>query len=157
MCADQESGTVAKHGQISRRDITGWTGPRCAGLLFLLTVVGGCQGRSGNERSGEIVELTDANFHREVMEAKQPVLVEFWAPWCRPCLEMTPTFEELAREFHGQVLVARINVDENPQISAECDVNSPPVIIVFRHGKMAKRRSGKQTMSSLRALVSDSR
>ncbi len=101
------------------------------------------------------MELTEARFNHEVMESDRPVLVEFWAPWCQPCLEMQPAIEQLADDFRGQLKVARLNIDENPDIAASFDVNSPPVFILFRDGEVVKRRSGKQTKSALQELISE--
>lgn len=120
--------------------------------LVVLSI--GCRDVVSNSSSTAVVELTEASFNHEVMESDRPVLVEFWAPWCQPCLEMQPAIEQLADDFRGQVKVARLNIDENPDVAASLDVNSPPVIVLFRDGQIIKRRSGKQTSSALRELIS---
>ncbi|MCA9088817.1 MAG: thioredoxin [Planctomycetaceae bacterium] len=153
MWSDQQTVTSINQAQTSQPHFTGWFGLRCALVLVSLTLITGCQGHRSTEPPSGVVELTDANFHHEVMESKQPVLVEFWAPWCRSCVEMQPTLEGLTREFSGSVVAARLNIDEWPDIATEYGVDSPPVIILFRSGEVAKRRSGGQSLSELRELL----
>jgi len=133
------------------RSFVGW---RRTAVLLPLALFAGCQHPLDGDTASAVVELTEASFNHEVMESDRPVLVEFWAPWCQPCLEMQPAIEQLADDFRGQVKVARLNIDENPDIAASLVVNSPPVIVLFRDGKIVKRRSGKQTSSALRELIS---
>ena len=121
--------------------------------LVVLSI--GCRDVVSNSASSAVVELTDESFQREVIEARQPVLVEFWAPWCQPCLEMQPAVEQLANELRGRVKVCRINIDDAPDVARSYDVNAPPVFLLFRDGDVMKRRSGKQTKSALRELISD--
>ncbi|MEZ5940262.1 MAG: thioredoxin family protein [Planctomycetaceae bacterium] len=154
MWSDQQTVTSINQAQTSQPHFTGWIEHRCALVLVSLTLIAGCQDRRSTEPPSGVVELTDANFHHEVMESKQPVLVEFWAPWCQPCLEMQPALENLAREFRDRVKVARLNIDECADIATEYGADSPPVIILFRSGEIAKRRSGGHTTSELRNLVS---
>jgi thioredoxin 1 len=127
--------------------------PSLAVALFLLVPSLGCMQEDGNSASIPIVELTDANFRQEVTGAKQPVLVEFWAPWCEPCLEMVPDMEKVAKDFNGRIGVARIRIDENPSTASTYNVNAPPVVIVFREGEVFKRRHGRQSAEELAALL----
>jgi thioredoxin 1 len=87
--------------------------------------------------AGAIIEVTDANFQAEVIEADGPVLVDFWAPWCGPCRVVAPHLEELNEEQEN-LRVVKLNVDENPQTAAQFDVMSIPTLIVFRNGQAAK-------------------
>jgi len=121
--------------------------------LVVLSI--GCRNVASDSSSTSVIELTDESFQREVVEARQPVLVEFWAPWCKPCLEMEPEIEQLADELSGRVKVARLNIAGAPDTAASVDVSAPPVFILFRDGEVVKRRSGKQTKSALRELISD--
>ena len=82
-----------------------------------------------------VVKLTTDNFEQEVLQAQQPVLVDFYADWCGPCNAMAPVIEELAKELEGKVKVGKINVDENPDIAVEYNVMSIPTLIVFKNGK----------------------
>jgi thioredoxin len=87
--------------------------------------------------AGAIIEVTDANFQAEVIEADGPVLVDFWAPWCGPCRVVAPHLEELNEE-QANLRVVKLNVDENPQTAAKFEVMSIPTLIVFRNGQAAK-------------------
>jgi len=80
------------------------------------------------------LHLTDANFDEEVVKAGQPVLVDFWAPWCGPCRSMGPIIDELENEFTGQVKIAKVNVDDNHSIAARFGVMSIPTLIFFKQG-----------------------
>lgn len=105
--------------------------------------------QSTDQPVSAIIELTDANFQHEVIESEQLVLVEFWAPWCQPCVEMIPAMEQVAQEFSGRAKVGKVRIDEYQNIASTFDVESPPAILVFRRGQVIKRRSGKQTTESL--------
>jgi thioredoxin 1 len=76
-------------------------------------------------------ELSDATFEREVLRSEQPVVVDFWAPWCAPCRAITPILEALAEELDGRVVFAKINVDEHPRAATRYGVLALPTVIVF--------------------------
>ena len=83
------------------------------------------------------LELNESSFDAEVLQAKEPVLVDFWAPWCGPCQSMAPVIEELSREYTGKAKLAKVNVDENQSLAARYKIMSIPTIIIFKDG-MAK-------------------
>lgn len=89
-----------------------------------------------------MIDLTDNNFGNEVFKSDLPVLVDFWAPWCGPCLIAGPAIEELAKEYGGKIKVGKLNVDENPKISQKCGIMAIPTVIVFKGGKEIKRQMG---------------
>lgn len=83
-----------------------------------------------------VIDVTDQNFEEEVKKSNLPVLVDLWAPWCRPCLMIAPIVEKLAEEYSGRFKFCRLNVDENPQTAAKCQVMSIPTLLFFKDGKM---------------------
>ena len=91
--------------------------------------------------AGSINEVTDNNFAAEVLEAGQPVLVDFWAPWCGPCRIVAPHLEELNNE-REDLTVVKLNVDENPQTAAKYGIMSIPTLILFKNGEVAKQVVG---------------
>ena len=90
-----------------------------------------------------VINLTTENFEEEVLNAKEPVLVDFWATWCGPCQTMGPVVDELAQEF-TDVKVGNVNVDEQMALARECKVMSIPTFLVFKDGKVAERTLGVQ-------------
>src|ERR1017187_1646116 len=87
----------------------------------------------GNAK-GPVVELTDANWQQEVVESKVPVVVDFWAPWCGPCVKFGPTIEKLAGTYEGKVKVCKLNVDEAQKIANKYKITSIPRIMIFNGG-----------------------
>jgi thioredoxin 1 len=92
----------------------------------------------------EIV-LTDQNFSQEVLNEKElPVLVDFWATWCGPCQLQGPIIEEVAKEFAGQVKVAKLEVDQNPETASKYNIMSIPTMAIFKNGQIVKQMLGLQ-------------
>ena len=87
-------------------------------------------------------EFTDDNFEQEVLQASEPVLVDFWAPWCGPCRMLMPTVEELADEFAGKVKIGKVNTDENQQTAAGYGITSIPTVMLFKNGEMVDKVVG---------------
>lgn len=89
--------------------------------------------------------VSDATFGEEVLNAKEPVLVDFWAEWCGPCLAIAPVLEQLSSELAGKVKIVKLNVDENPSITARYGVRSIPTMILFKDGEAADMKVGAGT------------
>ncbi len=94
--------------------------------------------------AGNVTEVNDQSFDAEVLQASQPVLVDFWAPWCGPCRRIAPIVEELATENQGSAKITKVNVDDSPQTAASYGINSIPTLLVFKNGEVVDRFVGIQ-------------
>lgn len=103
--------------------------------------------------SGRPLTVTDASFDREVLHSPQPVLIDFWAPWCGPCRMTDPIVQKLAGELAGRVRVAKVNVDENPGISMRYGIQSIPTMMVVRNGQIIDRWAGALPEPALRNRI----
>jgi thioredoxin 1 len=100
-----------------------------------------------------IAEFDDQNFDREVLQAEQPVLVDFWAPWCGPCRQIAPVIEQLASENEGAVKVGKLNVDNSPTAAQNYGVSSIPTLMLFKKGEVVERLVGVQPKSRLQEAI----
>ena len=92
--------------------------------------------------SDKVLHVTSANFEAEVLRSSEPVLVDFWAAWCPPCRMIAPAVEALAQEYEGKAKVAKLDVDENPDLAERYGVQSIPTLLVFKDGQVVEQRIG---------------
>jgi thioredoxin 1 len=100
-----------------------------------------------------VKELSDATFEADVLKSSQPVLVDFWAPWCGPCRMIAPIVEELATDNATAVQVGKINIDDNPNTAANYGVSSIPTLMIFKGGEVVDRFVGIQPKKRLQEAI----
>lgn len=88
------------------------------------------------------IAVTDATFDNEVLKSNEPVLVDFWAEWCGPCRMIAPAVEEIASEYDGKAKVAKVDVDNNPEISIKYNIRSIPTLLIFKNGEIVDQIIG---------------
>jgi thioredoxin 1 len=103
--------------------------------------------------SGPVIEVSDATFDNEVAKSATPVFVDFWAPWCGPCRSVAPIVEELANHYQGKVKVAKINVDDSPEVAQKFMVTSIPTFILFKNGQAADRTLGAMPKGQFQQFI----
>ena len=94
------------------------------------------------------ININPNNFHSEVINSEQKVLLDFWAPWCGPCRMVLPIVEEIARE-HPEIKVGKVNVDENPELAAQFGVTSIPTLMVMEHGQIINQAKGARPKKAI--------
>jgi len=96
-----------------------------------------------------ILDVKDKDFKEKVLEADKPVLCDFWAEWCGPCKQISPILQELAQDYKEKILIAKVNIDENPEVPSKYGIMSIPTLILFKNGDSISSQIGLVNKSSL--------
>jgi len=99
------------------------------------------------------IEVTDQNFQTEVLANSLPVIVDFWAPWCGPCHMITPKLEEIAKDYEGKVVIAKVNVDNSPMVAGQFGIRSIPTLLYVKGGQVVDQVIGNVPKSDLEARL----
>ena len=102
---------------------------------------------------GEPIPVSDSSFDQTVLQAELPVLVDFWAPWCRPCLMIAPILDELAKEYADKVSIVRMDVDQNPKTASKYKIMSIPTLIIFNKGEPVSHVVGLRPKAELKRIL----
>lgn len=103
-----------------------------------------------------IKHVSDASFEADVLKSDLPVLVDYWAAWCGPCKMIAPLLEEASSQYQGRVIIAKLNVDENPDSAAKYGIRGIPTLMLFKEGKVSATKVGALSRSQLQAFLDDS-
>ncbi|MCL1972643.1 MAG: thioredoxin [Endomicrobia bacterium] len=101
------------------------------------------------------INLTEANFSKEVLESDKLVVVDFWAPWCGPCKMLSPIIEELAKEYEGKVKICKLNTDESMSVASKYQITSIPCIILFKGGSPVQKIVGFRPKNDIKKVIDD--
>ena len=100
-----------------------------------------------------IINTTDENFEKDVLKNQKPVLTDFWASWCAPCLQLAPILEEIAEEMKDQIVIAKHNIDDHPNQPTRFGVRGIPTMLLFKNGELAGTQVGVTTKSNIIAFI----
>lgn len=104
-----------------------------------------------------VTEFTESNFAQEVLQSSEPVLVDFWAPWCAPCRMIGPVIDELASEYRGAVKIGKVNIDDNPGPAQSYNVMNIPTLLLFKGGEVVERFVGVQPKAKLQKALDEAK
>ena len=102
-----------------------------------------------------VVVVSDAGFDQTVLKSDKPVMLDFWAEWCQPCKMLTPTVEEIAGEFEGQVLVGKLNVDDNPNTATNYGIRGIPTLLFIKDGQVVQQLVGVKSKAEIKKVIEE--
>jgi len=105
--------------------------------------------------SDKVVTVSDAEFEQTVLKSDKPVMLDFWAEWCQPCKMLTPTVEELAGDFEGQILVGKLNVDDNPNTATTYGIRGIPTLLFLKDGKVVQQIVGVKSKTEIKKIIEE--
>ena len=103
----------------------------------------------------KVVAVSDAEFDSSVLQGGKPALIDFWAEWCQPCKMLAPTVEELAGEYGDKILVAKLNVDDNPQTATKYGIRGIPTLLFFKDGQVVQQLVGVKSKAEIKKVIDD--
>ena len=111
------------------------------------------QPKQPSDNAGHPITVSEANFEQQVLHSDEPVLVDFWAPWCGPCRMVAPTLEKLGKEYAGKIKVAKLNVDDNQRLAMKYGARSIPLLVMFKNGKPVQQLVGAHPEPNIRGMI----
>ena len=106
--------------------------------------------------SDKVVVITDAGFDSSVLQSEKPVVLDFWAEWCKPCQDLAPTVEEIAGEYEDTIKVGKLNVDDNPSTATKYGIRGIPTLLFFKGGKVVQQVTGVKSKAEIKKIIDES-
>jgi len=104
---------------------------------------------------GKVVTVSEGEFDSSVLQGEKPALIDFWAEWCQPCKMLAPTVEELANEYDDQLLVGKVNVDDNPGIATKYGIRGIPTLLLFKGGQVVQQVVGVKSKAEIKKMIDE--
>jgi thioredoxin 1 len=105
--------------------------------------------------AGKVITVSDAEFEASVVQNEKPVIVDFWAEWCQPCKMLAPTVEEIANDYDDQILVTKLNVDDNPATATKFGIRGIPTLLFFKGGQVVQQIVGVKTKAEIKKIIDE--